>query len=119
MNHYLLLLRNSPAAFEGLKPEQYQEVYARYKAWRTKITDAGVYAGSNKLESATGRILRGGNGKVSVTDGPFTESKEVIGGYFMITAETYDDALAIARDCPHLDFGTVEVRLVEKLQPSA
>jgi hypothetical protein len=48
-----------------------------------------------------------------VTDGPFTEGKEVLGGFFTIEAAAYDKAIEIANTCPHLDFGSIEVREVE------
>jgi hypothetical protein len=53
--------------------------------------------------------------KVAVTDGPFTEGKEVMGGLFVIEAGSYDEAVAIADGCPHLDFGSIEVREIEIL----
>jgi hypothetical protein len=48
-----------------------------------------------------------------VTDGPFTEGKEVLGGPFIVDAASYDDVLTIANGCPHLDFGSIEVREIE------
>jgi hypothetical protein len=93
-----------------------QEIFGKYKAWRNRMTEAGHIAGGNKLENGTGRVMRGeGPGKVHITDGPYTEAKEVIGGYFMVNADTYEAAVKIANDCPHLEFGGIEVRRVEKV----
>ncbi len=72
-------------------------------------------AGGNKLEDTTGRVLRGGSSsEMRIMDGPFAESKEIIGGYFMVNAESYEDAVELCRDCPHLEYGAVEVRRVDK-----
>ena len=54
-----------------------------------------------------------GNGKVHITDGPYTESKEIIGGFFVLKAENYEEAVKFASDCPHLEYGTIEVRRIE------
>jgi hypothetical protein len=115
MNHYLLLLRNHPESFHGLSPQEIQQVFAKYVKWRTELQEAGRLAGSNKLDDTSGRVLHGGAaGEMRITDGPFVESKELIGGYFMVSANSYEEVLELCKDCPHLAFGTVEVRLVQK-----
>ena len=86
-----------------------QAIVAKYMAWRQKMGDAGRIAGGHKLQDGTGRVIRGG----VVTDGPYTEAKEVIGGIFVINASSYEDAVEVARTCPHCEFGTVEVRETE------
>ena len=119
MNQYLLLLHSHPDAFqsEDMSPQRMQEIFGKYKAWRNRMTEAGHIAGGNKLEAGTGRVMRaaGAPGQVNITDGPYTESKEIIGGYFMVNAESYEDAVRIAGDCPHLEFGTIEVRRVDRV----
>jgi hypothetical protein len=119
MNHYLLLLHNDPKVFqaESMSPQRMQEIFAKYSAWRKELADSGRLAGSNKLENGTGRVMRadGAAGKIHITDGPYAESKEVIGGYFMVTADNYEDVVELARNCPHLEFGAVEIRRVDKV----
>jgi hypothetical protein len=116
MNQYLLILRDDPAVFHQMSPQQIQQVFAKYVAWRTQLQEAGRLAGGNKLEDGTGRVLNAGpSSGMRITDGPFAESKEVIGGYFMISAESYEDAVELCRDCPHLEYGAIEVRRVEKM----
>ncbi len=66
-----------------------------------------------KLEDGTVRHLSGRPGQVTVVDGPFPETKEVVGGYFLLAADSYDEAVALASTCPHLDFGRIEVRRIE------
>jgi hypothetical protein len=61
-----------------------------------------------------GRVLQKQNGKLSVIDGPFAEAKEVLGGFFVIEAANYDEAVEAAKTCPHMEFGTIEVRQIEK-----
>src|SRR5215471_16497627 len=107
MENYLLLL-HEPALPAQISPEEMQGIIARYKAWGQKLRDAGRIAGSNKLEDGTGRTLRGKDGQLKVTDGPYAETKDVVAGYYLILAENYEDAVNWCRDCPHLDFGTIE-----------
>lgn len=66
------------------------------------MLDAGVPTGGEKLQDGTGRVLRRAGDRASVTDGPYTESKEVIGGLFQIRADNYEQAFRAASDCPHL-----------------
>ena len=53
--------------------------------------------------------------EIRITDGPFAESKELVGGFFLVNAESYQDAVELCRDCPHLEYGAIEVRRVEKM----
>lgn len=113
MPHYLLLLHEDPKTFAGRSPAEMQAIVERYIAWAGKLAQEGKLVSSNKLEDGTGRTIRAVNGKTVVTDGPYTEGREVTGGYFLIEAATYDDAVGIASSCPHTEFGVVEVRQVE------
>jgi hypothetical protein len=113
MQTYLILLHQSPTDRPILSPEEMQAVIARYKAWGQKLHDSGRLVTSNKLEDGTGRVLRSNNGDIHITDGPFTETKDVLGGYFLIQAESYEEAAELCRDTPHLDFGVVEVRRIQ------
>ena len=79
------------------------------------IAQKGQLKGGHKLVDGTGRIMHSAGGKLSVTDGPFAEAKEVLGGMFIIQAENYDQAVAIAGDCPHLDYGSIEIRQIDRV----
>ena len=116
MAKYTLMLRDAAETFPNLSPTEMQAVVARYSAWADRLRVAGKLAGSQKLRDGEGRVVRRNGGGVMVTDGPFTEGKEVMGGLFVVEADSYDDALTIARDCPHLEFGSIEVRAVEILR---
>ena len=92
-----------------MPPDEVQETVSRFLAWFERLSAEGILkAGQPLLDDA--RIISGKNGR-TVTDGPFAESKEAVGGYSIITAASLDDAAAIARQCPMLEVGVdVEVR---------
>ena len=114
MPKYMLLLHDNPNAFANISPEAMQKIIEKYIAWGKKLREAGVMRAGDKLTDEPGRVMRRKDGHVHVTDGPYSESKELLGGYYMIEADTYDKAVELARDCPQLEFGgTIEVRQVE------
>jgi hypothetical protein len=107
-DHGFLIIFRSADWYRGLSPEQMQQVADNWMAWFNRLKDEGKCAGGNPLER-TGRIVSGA-GRV-VSDGPFAEAKETIGGYFLLTVSTLDEAVNIAKDCPGLPYGVrVEVR---------
>lgn len=109
MPTYLLFLHEDPSVFARVSPEEMQNIIQKYSSWKQRMLKAGVLTGGEKLQDGTGRVLR----RNSVTDGPYTESKEVIGGFFQIRADNYEQAVQAASDCPHLEYGTIEIREVE------
>ena len=114
MPSFLLLLHEQPSDFSSLSPEDIQAVIEEYVAWSQKLAGDGKYVGGQKLKDEGGRHLSGHNGDFRVTDGPYAEAKEVIGGFFSITAADYDEAVEISRDCPHLKYGgRIELREIE------
>lgn len=116
-NHYLLLFRGIDW-HKGLSPEQIQNVMSQWKNWFERLTQEGKCKGGHPLE-AEGKVVTGKKGRV-VADGPFAEAKEAIGGYFMLRVDTMEEALAIAKQCPALDYGAiVEVRQVADMCPAS
>jgi hypothetical protein len=111
MPQYMLLLRAEPSAFADFSPEELQKIMQRYGDWRRSPQNR--IAMGQKLTDTGGRVMRTENGRPLVTDGPFAESKEVMGGFFVVAAEDYDQAVELAKTCPHMDFGSIEVRQVE------
>ena len=94
----------------GLSPEQTQKVSEEWMAWFKRLTAEGKAVAGHPLGSG-GKSVSGKNR--TVTDGPFAEAKEAIGGYFLLDVATMDEAVAIARQCPGLPYGArVEVRPV-------
>ena len=114
MPQYILLLHDSGTFPPDLSPEAIQGIIQRYVEWRKKVGSNGRQISGYKLHDGTGRLLRGGVGSPTVTDGPYVEAKEVIGGLFVIEARDFDEAAKLASDCPHLEFGTIEIREVER-----
>jgi hypothetical protein len=112
----MLLLHEAPTGpVAELSPEDIQGVIARYKAWRQSL--GARIEGGEKLKEEGGRALRreaGVAGKVRVLDGPYTEAKEILGGYFVLTAAGYDEAARLSESCPHLDFGWIQIREIEE-----
>lgn len=111
MPNYILLLRDNPDQFAGVSPAEMEAIIGRYVAWRESVEAKGHTISGEKLQDGTGRVLR--PGVAGAADGPYAEAKEVVGGFFMISAADYDQAVALARTCPHADFGSIEVRQVE------
>jgi hypothetical protein len=108
-NGYMLLFRGTELR-KSLSPEELQKVSEDWMAWFRRLTEQGKAVAGNPLERE-GKIVSGKDRIVS--DGPFAESKEAIGGYFLLDVATMDEALAIARECPGLPHGIrVEVRPV-------
>jgi hypothetical protein len=113
--HEFLLILHDPAKSDlnALSPEEMQGVVARYIQWADEMAGQGKLRGGNKLEDGTARHMTSDGGQIAVTDGPFPETKEVVGGYFLVAAASYEEAVQLASTCPHLDFGRIEVRRVE------
>src|SRR3989441_8563967 len=114
-NEYLLLFRGSQWD-KGLSPEQLQKTVDQFMAWFERLKQQGKVKTGQPLARA-GKIVSGKNGR-SVADGPFAESKEAIGGYFLLQVDSLDEAVAIAKECPGLAYGVkVEVRPVAEECP--
>jgi hypothetical protein len=112
MPRYYLFLREDPRVFAGMSPSDFQAIVERYSKWRKK--NSRSVKGGEKLRDGEGRVLRGRGDAMRVADGPFAEAKEVMGGFFVIEAKTYDAAVRIAKSCPHLEYGSLEIRAVER-----
>lgn len=116
MSQFMLFLHETPADYADYSAAEMQRIIGEYVAWRNQIEAAGQFAGSNKLKDEGGRHITLRNGQLRVTDGPYAEAKEVLGGYFIIKAGNYDAAVEIAQGCPHLKYGGwIEVREIEQV----
>jgi hypothetical protein len=108
---YLLLLHAEEAGFMNMTPAQQQQGMAAYLAYTEALKEAGVFKGSNRLRPvATATTVRVADGKTQVLDGPYADSKEQLGGYYLIDVADLDAALAWAARCPGAGHGIVEVR---------
>jgi len=115
MKDYLLLFRGGDGRTLQQSPEKWQVHMQKWMQWMSELTQQGKLIGAQPLNQ-TGRQITGS--KKAVTDGPFMEGKEMVGGYLMCKAGTYDEAVEIAKGCPILEFddGTVEVREIQEMK---
>lgn len=101
----------------NLSAEELQQVTSQFMAWFENLAQKGIAQGGAPLENE-GKIVSGAKGR-TIADGPFAESKEAIGGYFLLAVDNMDAAVEIARQCPTLAYGAqVEVRPVASNCPS-
>ena len=106
---YMLLIVEPPGQREERGREAGEAVYDRMLEYSRTLKERGVLVAVNSLKSAGARLtVRGG--KSTVVDGPFTEAKELVGGFFLLNVETLEAALALAGECPAAEWATVEVR---------
>jgi hypothetical protein len=116
MPNYIFLLHEDPSGFQEMSAEEMQAIIKKYSAWSDKMGQSGALIRGEKLQDGTGRVLSKKGDKPSITDGPYTESKEIVGGFFEIQAENYQKAVEIALQCPHLEYGIIEVREIEPVR---
>jgi hypothetical protein len=110
---YLLLLYADDTAWNKFSPAEQQAGIAAYMAYGEALRKAGAYVGSNRLQgTSSATTVRVASGKTQVLNGPYAETKEQLGGYYLIEAPDLDAALAWAARCPGASHGTIEVRPV-------
>ena len=116
MPNYMLFLHTNSSRPRPTSPDDIMAVTKAYMAWADRMRAEGKLKGGEKLTFDAGKVMRPNGARVTVTDGPYAESKELIGGYFAISAKDYNEACRIAESCPHLGFGgTIEVRQVDQM----
>lgn len=112
MSQFMLLLYDNPSHWATLSPEEMQKAIGKYMAW----TQKPFTKDSKRLASDPGRVIRSNNGKPRATDGPYSETKEVLGGFYLVEAANYDEAVKLALEHPHVEYGgTVEIRELYKM----
>jgi hypothetical protein len=110
---YMLMAYVNESAWPTMTKAEQEQGVAAYMAYGEALTKAGVLVGSNRLQpSSTAATVRLANGKSQVLDGPFVESKEQLGGYFLIDVADLDAAISWAARCPAAGHGVVEVRAI-------
>ena len=108
---YLLLIYTNEAEFAKMTPADMGAMYEQFGRFTKSIQDSGNYKAGKQLQDvATATTVRLRNGKRAVTDGPFAETREQLGGFYWIEAKDLDEALAIAERCPSATIGSMEVR---------
>jgi hypothetical protein len=110
---YLCLIYSDESTWETMPEEERNAVYGEYMTFTQSIKDSGNHLAGDALQSvSTATSVRVRNGETLVTDGPFAETKEQLGGYYLIEAKDVDEALKIAERIPSARYGTIEVRPV-------
>jgi hypothetical protein len=108
---YLLLIYGSEAHYGKLSKAEQEKISEEYGAYTKSIADSGHLRGGNELDViAKAGTVRVRNGKKVVTDGPFAETKEQLGGYYLVEAKDREEALALAARIPSVRWGAIEVR---------
>jgi len=114
-SEYMLLFRGNDW-HKGLSAEEIERVSNEWMGWFKALGAEGKVIAGSPLEAEV-RVVSGKNGSV-VADGPFAESKEAIGGYFLLRVNTFEEAVAVAKQCPGLPYGArIEVRQVAEQCP--
>jgi hypothetical protein len=112
---YMLLIYHDEQSWNGISEAERQQIYGEYRKLREELLSKGQFVTGSQLQPiTTATSVRVRDGKELVTDGPFAETHEQLGGYFLVEAKNLDEATSIAARIPSARTGTIEVRpLVE------
>ncbi len=112
---YLCLIYDEEKKFQSMPKSDFDALMGEYFAFTKDIRQSGHYLGGNDLQPvANATTVRVRNGKLSTTDGPFAETKEQLGGYYLIEAKDLNEAIQIASRIPSAKLGCIEVRPVQE-----
>ncbi len=108
---YLMLIYSDEAAAATATPEQLNATMAAYLSFTSEVQKKNLYVGGNPLQPTTSATtVRLRNGKTLTTDGPFAETKEQLGGYYLLDCKDLDEAIEYAAKIPGAAYGSIEVR---------
>jgi hypothetical protein len=112
---YLCLIYDDEKKWETMSKAEADAYMGEYFAFTDSIKSSGHYIGGEALQPVqTATTVRSRNGKLSTTDGPFAETKEQLGGYYLIEARDLNDALQVAQRIPSVRTGSIEVRPIQE-----
>jgi hypothetical protein len=115
---YLLLIYANEADWDSIPGGEVSAMMAEFGAFTEGIIASGHYKGGNRLDSvSTATTVRVRDGKRSVTDGPFAETKEQLGGYYLVDAKDLDEAIELAARIPGARVGSIEIRPIPPMAP--
>jgi hypothetical protein len=110
----MLVLRGDPTIdYSAFTPDDMQRILGQYEAWAAKLAAQNLLIDGKKLTDVGGKVVAPQKGGVKIKDGPYVETKEVVGGIYLIRAESYDHAVELTRDHPNLQFGSIEIREID------
>jgi hypothetical protein len=108
---YLLLIYDDEKKWAAMSPAEVGPLIAEYNTFTAELKASGKLLGSNRLQSVgTATTVRVRDGKTQMTDGPFAETREQLGGYYLIEAKNLDEATAVAARIPSAKLGSIEIR---------
>ncbi|MEZ5978198.1 MAG: YciI family protein [Planctomycetota bacterium] len=116
MAKFMLILRSDITKdYSSFTPDQFGEILAKYQAWGEKLGASGNLQMGRKLTDEGGRVLTptGQGTKATAKDGPYVETKEVVGGVYILDAKDYDHAAKMCEDHPNFLFGSIEIRQID------
>lgn len=117
---YMILIYGDEKAWTTMKPEEMEKEFGKYMQYSKDLAQSGAMVGGASLKPvATATTVRVRNGKTSTTDGPFAETKEQLGGYYIVEAKSLDEAVKWAAKCPGASHGCCEVRPLEIISDDA
>jgi len=103
---YMLLIYNDPNAWESMPEDEQGAIYNAYGTFTAELQESGKMVAGDALQPiTTATSVRVRDGEPLTTDGPFAATKEVLGGYYLIEAPSYDEAVKLSLDHPHLEYG--------------
>jgi len=113
MQYMLLIYNGDPGRWERMSEDERNAIYAEYGALTQELRDRNALVDGNELQStSTASAVRVRDGETTVTDGPFAETKEALGGYYVIDVESLDEAIELAAKIPSARHSVVEIRPV-------
>lgn len=108
---YLCLIYSDEKIMDDMSPDERGKITAEYREYTGAIRASGNLVGGDALQGvATATTVRVRNGKVTTTDGPFAETREQLGGYYLVEAKDLDEAIKLAARIPSARIGSIEVR---------
>ncbi len=113
---YILLIYDDPKVWEAMTESEIGKLMAEYRQFTDELHASGHFIAGSQLQPETSATsVRKREGKVLLTDGPFMETRETLGGYYLVNAKDLDEAVSLAERIPSARYGTIEVRpLVER-----
>lgn len=117
---YMLLIYHEETAWDTLTEQQRQDIYSEYRRFSEDIVKSGNYISGSELHPvSTATSVRVRDGKQLATDGPFAETKEQLGGYYLVEAKDLDEAITLAVRIPSARVGTIEIRPLAEEEAAA
>jgi len=117
MPKFVLMLPHARDRYENIPEAEFMDLMKDYIGWVEEMSAKGKYVGGEKLNADAGKIVTNTSGAIEVHDGPFAEIAEILGGYMVIQADDYDEAVEIARGHPHMKHN--ETIVIRRTDPTA